>query len=117
MIRVHYKSSITANKATAFAGVLLAIHRHPSEPTILVRSSVDGVGIEQKFCVMSPLIEKIEVIKPASLLLKHKLYMLRDQPALISKFSLTPEEQKRRLEKLKKGGKLHWNNKTLRSKQ
>lgn len=108
MIRISYKPSMTAGKPTIFSGVLLAINRHPSEPTILVRSSVDGIGIEQKFCVMSPLIEKIEVIKPASLLIKHKLYMLRDQPSLISKFSLNPEDQKQRLSKLKRAGKLHW---------
>lgn len=108
MIRVLAKPNVTAARPVAFTGVLLAIHRHPSEPTILVRTAVDGIGVEQKFCVMSPLIEKIEVIKPATLLQKHKLYMLRDQPALINKFSLPPEDQKRRLSKLKRNGKLHY---------
>lgn len=59
---------------------------------------------------MSPLIEKIEVVKPASLLQKHKLYLLREQPGLITKFGLEPEDQKRRLETGKQKGKVHWCN-------
>jgi len=109
LLRITSKPSLTATKPITFTGVMLALHRHPSEPTILLRTSVDGVGVEQKFCVMSPLIERIEVVQPASLMIKHKLYLLRDQPSLISKFSLPPEEQRKRLAKMRNGRpKLHW---------
>jgi len=107
LIKISYKTSTTSTRPTVFQGVLLATHRHPSEPTILVRANIDGVGVEQKFCVMSPLVEGIEVLRPATLLMKHKLYLLREQPALINKFSLPVEDQKRRLSQVRRGGKLH----------
>lgn len=109
MIRISFKPSSSANKPIFFSGVLIAIERHPSEPTILIRSSVDGLGVEQKFAVMSPLIEKIEVMQAATLLVKHKLYMLREQPGLITKFSIPAADQARRVELLKgRKGKVHW---------
>lgn len=108
MLKVFYRTSMTARSPAQFAGVLLAIHRHPSEPTILVRAMVDGVGVEQKFCVLSPLIERIEVVRPATLLTKHKLYLLRDKPKLASKYSISASEQKQRLRKVQRAGKLHW---------
>lgn len=107
MLKISYRTSTTAKNATNFAGVLLAIHRHPAEPTFLMRTIIDGVGVEQKFCVFSPLIEKIEVLKPATLLTRQKLYLLRDKPGMISKYTITTEEQRKRLQKLPHAGKLH----------
>jgi large subunit ribosomal protein L19 len=107
MLKITYKTSTTAKNATNFTGVLLSIHRHPSEPTILLRTVIDGVGVEQKFCVFSPLIQKIEVLKPATLITKQKLYLLRDKPGLISKYTISTEDQRKRLKKLPHSGKLH----------
>lgn len=107
MLRLTYRMSVSAKNPTTFTGVLLAIHRHPSEPTILLRTLVDGVGVEQKFCVFSPLIEKIEVVKPATLLKTRKLYSLREKPTLISKYTIDVEGQKKRLVKMQHSGKIH----------
>lgn len=69
--------------AVSLVGVLLAIRRSPANPTILVRGVVDDVAVEQIFCIFSPLLEKIEVLKAAERRCARKLYSLREKPEAI----------------------------------
>ncbi len=85
LIRLTYRHSLSApSKApTVFVGVLLATRRSSGDPTIVVRGIVDGVAVEQVFCIFSPLLERIEVIMPADRHSYKKLYSLRDDPAAL----------------------------------
>lgn len=90
LLRIHYRlnhsSPSSHHSLASFTGVLLAIRRHLSTPTILVRSSIDGVGVEQIFCVFSPMVQRIEVMRRATKWKGSKLYWLRDQPQRIPGF-------------------------------
>ena len=60
----------------SFIGVLLAIRRNPGDPTIVVRGVVDDITIDQVFCIFSPLLESIEVLKAIEKRSERKLYSL-----------------------------------------
>lgn len=81
LVRLVYRASRSAPSATSFTGVLLAIRRSTGDPTIIVRGIVDDVGVEQVFCIFSPLLEKIDVLKAAPTKTSKKLYGLREKPA------------------------------------
>lgn len=89
LINVTYHPSRSTKYTSTFSGILIAIRRHTSEPTIIVRSSIDGMGVEQIFCVFSPLITKIQVVRRASKWKGNKLYWLRERPEMISSFYKT----------------------------
>lgn len=81
VLKVTYQTSKSeSNRPATFSGVLIAIRRHPSEPTFSLRTIVDGVGVEQLFPVFSPLISRIEVVKKAIKTKGYKAYWLRDKP-------------------------------------
>lgn len=76
----YFASKSETARPSTFTGVLIAIRRHPSEPTFSLRTIIDTVGVEQLFPVFSPLITKIEVVKRAIKLKSYKAYWLRDNP-------------------------------------
>ena len=76
----YYQSKSEMTRPATFTGVLIAIRRHPSEPTFSLRTIIDTVGVEQLFPVFSPLITKIEVVKRAIKIKSNKAYWLRDNP-------------------------------------
>lgn len=80
LLRLTYRISRTASTASTFTGALLAVRRGPGDPTILVRGIIDDVGIEQIFCLFSPLLEQVEVLRPSPSKTFKKLYSLREQP-------------------------------------
>jgi len=84
-VTYHQSKSETARPAV-FTGVLIAVRRHPSEPTFSIRAIVDTIGVEQLFPVFSPMISKIEVIKRAIKVKSNKAYWLRDNPEKASEF-------------------------------
>lgn len=83
LLRLAYRSTRDAKHPTTFFGVLLAVRRSVCDPSIVVRGIVDGLGVEQVFCIFSPLIERIDVLKPAATRSCKKLYALREKPAHI----------------------------------
>lgn len=83
LVRLTYRASRSSPSPVTFIGVLLAIRRSPGNPTILVRGLIDEVGVEQVFCIFSPLLERIEVLQPPAKPSGRKLYYLRDKPAAI----------------------------------
>lgn len=91
----YYPSKSESNRPASFTGVLIALRRHPSEPTFSLRTIVDGVGVEQLFPVFSPLISKIEVVKRAIKTKSHKAYWLRDKPEKAAEF-ITKKSKKQR---------------------
>jgi ribosomal protein L19 len=78
----------TTNVTTtsSFTGILIALRRHVSEPTIVLRTIIDGVGVEQIFPVFSPNLTSIEVVRPAVQKKGHKLYWLREKPSHANEF-------------------------------
>ena len=64
-----------------FEGIIIAIHgRQSSSPTITVRKVSNGVGVELVLPLLSPNIEKIELVKKAKVR-RSKLYYLRELTA------------------------------------
>lgn len=86
ILKVTYNQSKTDIRPSTFTGILIAIRRHPSEPTFSLRTIIDTIGVEQLFPVFSPLISKIEVVKRAIKIKSNKAYWLRDNPEKASEF-------------------------------
>ena len=61
-----------------FTGVVIALSGSVSKEMFTVRRSVAGEGVERKFPVHSPRIEKVEV-KRRGVVRRAKLYFLRDR--------------------------------------
>ena len=59
-----------------FTGVVIAISGHGSKEMFTVRRIVAGEGVERKFPIHSPRIEKVEV-KRSGVVRRAKLYFLR----------------------------------------
>lgn len=89
LLRLTYHNSRTASSPVTFTGVLISLNRNRGDPTILVRGIIDNVGVEQIFCLRSPLLEKIEVIKATPHNTYKKLYSLRENPNDILKLQKT----------------------------
>lgn len=73
-------SKTEAAKPSTFVGVLVAVRRNEADPTMILRTVVDGVGVEQLFPIFSPLITSIEVVKKAVKQKSNKAYWLREKP-------------------------------------
>lgn len=94
IIKVTYYQSKTDTRPSTFTGILIAIRRHPSEPTFSLRTIIDRIGVEQLFPVFSPLISKIEIVKRAIKIKSNKAYWLRDKPEKASEF-ITKKSKKK----------------------
>lgn len=92
IITVHYQETLTG-QPTCFTGFMLALRRHTATPTIILRSIISGVGVEQVFGVFSPLINKIECSKRATCLYGNKAYWIRNNPKWVSRFFTTPDQK------------------------
>lgn len=63
---------------SSFVGMLLALNRNHLGTTILLRTKIGGIGVENRFQVYNPDIERIEVLKvPAMRWPKEKYYFVR----------------------------------------
>lgn len=62
LLKVYFCPTRTS-PVSNFTGFLISINNHSSETSFLLRSIIEGVGVEQSFKLLSPLIQKIEVIK------------------------------------------------------
>lgn len=72
-----------------FQGIILAVKgKQSSSPTITVRKVSNGVGVELVLPIYSPMIEKIEIVKRASVR-RSKLYFIRDKSAKSLKLKYT----------------------------
>lgn len=78
VIKVHESTGDPKQKkAQIFEGIVLARkHRKEAGATITVRKIIDGVGVEKIFPLLSPAIQKIEIIKRTKSR-RAKLYYLR----------------------------------------
>jgi large subunit ribosomal protein L19 len=68
----------TKERIQIFSGVVISLSGSGSREMFVVRRIVGGEGVERKFPVHSPKIEKIE-IKRRSVVRRAKLYYLRDR--------------------------------------
>jgi len=77
-LRVHIKIMDGAtSRVQVFEGVCIAIRRNGIGSTFLVRKVSHGEGVEKRFRLYSPKIEKIEVTRYGKVR-RAKLYYLRD---------------------------------------
>lgn len=101
LLHLIHRASRSAPAAVSFIGVLLAVRRSSGDPTILVRGMVDDVCIEQVFCLFSPLLEQIKVLKVAQFNSYKKLYSLRERPADILRIQKAATTESTRNERTK----------------
>ena len=79
-VRVSYKIvEGESSRIQAFEGVVIAKEKQKKDfnSTLTVRKVSHGVGVERKFLLHSPLIEKIEIVKKG-VVRRGKLYYLRN---------------------------------------
>lgn len=68
---------VKKDKST-FVGMLLALNRNHVASTILLRTKIGGVGVENRFHIFNPHIERIEILRvPAMRWPKEKYYFVR----------------------------------------
>lgn len=96
---VTYIEALTGRK-TMFSGFMLCLRRNTANPTFILRSTIDGVAVEQVFSIFSPTIMKIECNKKATCLYGNKAYWIRDNPNWQSKFHV-PADQKVSIRKIR----------------
>ncbi len=78
-VRVHNKIKEGAReRVQMFEGVVIARHGGGISETFTVRRISYGVGVEKTFPIHSPNVEKVDVIRVASVR-RAKLYYLRDK--------------------------------------
>jgi large subunit ribosomal protein L19 len=78
-VKVHYRVvEGTRERIQVFQGVVISRHGSSNRETFAVRKISFGVGVERKFPVNSPKIQKIEVIGRGKVR-RSKLYFLRDK--------------------------------------
>lgn len=69
---------VTKKDKTSFVGMLIALNRSSLGTTILLRTKITGVGVENRFHVYSPDVEKIEILRvPVMRWPRQKYYFIR----------------------------------------
>lgn len=69
---------VTKKDKSSFVGMLLALNRNHLATTILLRTKISGIGVENRVHVYNPDVEKIEVLRvPAMRWPKEKYYFVR----------------------------------------
>lgn len=82
----YFSSKSEMSRPSTFTGVLIAVRRHAADPTFILRTVVDNVGVEQLFLIFNPLITKIEVVRRAIKCKSYKAYWLREKPEKAAEF-------------------------------
>lgn len=77
---------MTDKKQTSFQGVVLGSFNKTVMESIELRNVVDGVPIEIRIPLNSPLVTDVQVIAPRSKEQRRKIYYLRDRPLVESQF-------------------------------
>jgi large subunit ribosomal protein L19 len=77
----------------SFQGIVIAMRKSGAGSSFTVRRSVYGVGVERKFMLHSPLLEKVEVIQPAQVR-RAKLYYLRGLSSRAIQAKIKPKSRR-----------------------
>ena len=88
-VRVHEKIQEGEKQRTQiFEGLVIAVHRGhtPTDRTFTVRRIASGVGVERIFSLCSPMLERLEVKKVASVR-RAKLHFLRGRQGKSARLS------------------------------
>jgi large subunit ribosomal protein L19 len=78
-VKVHYRiSEGTTSRIQIFEGVVLGRAKNSDnlDANFIVRKISNGVGVERKFLLQSPLVEKVDVVKKG-IVRRGKIYYLR----------------------------------------
>lgn len=69
---------ITKTDKSSFIGMLLALNRNGLGTTMLLRTKINGIGVENRFKIFNPQVASIEVLRvPALRWPKQKYYFVR----------------------------------------
>ena len=84
------KNKEQKDKIQVFEGLVLARkHGREAGATITIRKVVDGIGVEKIFPLLSPMIQKIEIIKKSKVR-RAKLYYLREAKGKRARLKTVP---------------------------
>ena len=86
VVKVTFMESMTDKTETSFQGIVLGKFNKGVMSAIELRNVVDGVPIELRIPLLSPLVTAVEVVAPRLKKQRHKLYHLRDRPLVDSQF-------------------------------
>lgn len=94
-LRVHVRIVEGDRERTqVFEGVCIALSRKGSSSNFTVRRVTGGVGVERKFLVHSPRVEKVEVTRRGRVR-RAKLYYLRGRTGRAARIAARPRNAKR----------------------
>ena len=88
-VRVHERiQEGDKSRIQAFEGLVIAVHKGatPTSATFTVRRIASGVGVERVFLLHSPLVERIDVKKVATVR-RNKLFFLRGRRGKAARMS------------------------------
>ena len=77
---------MTDKKETSFQGVVLGLFNKTVMESLELRNVVDGVPIELRIPLNSPLITDVQVVAKRFKEQRRKIYYLRDRPLIESQF-------------------------------
>ena len=94
-VRVHVRIVEGDRERTqVFEGVVIALSRKGSSSNFTVRRVTAGIGVERKFLVHSPRVEKVEVTRRGRVR-RAKLYYLRGRTGKAARIPARPRHAKR----------------------
>jgi large subunit ribosomal protein L19 len=74
---------VTKTDKSSFVGVLIAINRRHLSTNILLRTKIGGTGVEERFNIFNPAVERVETLRvPAKRRKRSKLYFIRENTKL-----------------------------------
>lgn len=76
VVRVSFKDGL---KNPSFTGAVMAIDRNGADSTVLLRSKVTGVGVERRFSLYNPFIERVDIVRrPEKYTGRNRIYYIRN---------------------------------------
>eukprot|EP00053_Salpingoeca_punica_P021319 m.212890 g.212890 ORF g.212890 m.212890 type:complete len:231 (+) comp21826_c0_seq1:100-792(+) len=89
-LRIQHVESLDTPRMLSFTGICISKVNRGLGSSVILRNVIDGVSVERRFELFSPLVKKIEVLELARRR-RAKLYYLRDRPQKESQINVNME--------------------------
>ena len=86
MVKVTYFESMTCKTESSFQGIVMGVYKKGVMRSVELRNVVDGVPVEIRFPLLSPLVQNVELLSKRSKHMRRKINYLRDRPLQDSVF-------------------------------